>query len=121
MTTITRDLGTIGAVGGLHVDQAGKIAITLYRAGGVWDLSGYTAPTLDLQVVDTPDLAAVAVNGTVTIVTAASGIVAYEAGASDLIYAASGSFIGRVWVTHDGDEIPSDPFRFHIDAGPAAA
>lgn len=111
---VVADLGQLGTTGGI----LRPLDLTLQRDGAVWNLTGYTAPVLRVRRLRTHT--AVAPNGTVVVQTAASGIVRYTPGAADPLFASSGSFEARVWLTPDGGGAPepSGLFRFTIGDGP---
>ena len=120
MAELVRDLGTIGAVGGLHL-LAGVYGLTLYREGAAWNLSGYTTPTYALKIRALGSGTTVTPNGTIVVVSATAGTISYTPGTADPIHAASGPYEARVWVTPSGGKtVPSDLFRFDIAEGPAS-
>ena len=118
---IIRDLGPIGAVGGLNLNTSGLWLFTVYLQGAPWNLTGYTTPTLALKVRRIPTDAAVVVIGTVAIVTAATGAMSYTPGTADPIHGVSGVYEAKLWVTVSSKPRPSDLFRFAIAEGPASA
>lgn len=121
MHEIIRDLGQIGAGGKLaSTTDTRLIQITLHRGGAAWNLSGLTSPAFTLEVSSIPAGTDVAPNGTIAIVTAATGIVSYTPGTSDPLEAApSGPYEARIWATPTGKAaIPSDRFRFSLGEGP---
>ena len=117
MQTIT-DLGEIGSIGGGILRP---LDFTMERDGSVWNLTGYAAP--ELRVWDARTHTIVAINGTGSIVTPASGIIRYTPGVTDPIYGDSGTFEARWWLDDQsgGDPEPSSLFRFSIGGGPPPA
>ena len=113
MPTIA-NLGELGATGGIRR----PIDLTLNRDGAAWNLTGYTGPTLAVWDIETKT--AVALTGTLAVQDAANGVVRYTPAASDPLYATSGVYEGRAWLTPSGggDPEPSGLFRFSIGAGP---
>lgn len=102
------DLGTIGTVDGI----LRPLDIVLTRNGAAWDLTGYTTPTAKVWVARTGT--AIATPGTVTVVTASTGLIRWTPAAG--VYAASGRYEARFLVTPGGggDPEPSGLFRFTI-------
>lgn len=103
----------IGAVGGMLRPWE----IRLDKNGVPWNLTGYTAA--ELRVWDLRTKATVAVGGVATITNPAAGEVTYTPSVSDPLYASSGQYEGRLWLSlPTGDPEPSGLFRFSIAAGP---
>ena len=121
MSQLVRDLGEIGAVGGLILDKDGKWPFVIYSGGAVWNLANHTPSAYALKVRRIPDGTAIAVNGAVTADSLGLGAFFYTPGISDPIHTTSGPYEARLWVTHNGEVMPSDLFRFVIGEGPASA
>lgn len=104
------DLGELGTIGAI----LRPITLTLERdTGQIWDLTGYTSPTITVREVRTKT--PVAVNGSIAITDAANGQVTYTPGTADPIAATAGTFEARITVDQGaGDPEPSGLFRFTI-------
>ena len=118
---IVRYLGEVGAVGGLVLDSDGLWPFIVYSGGSAWNLANHTPSTYALKVRRIPDGTAIAINGAVTAASLGLGSFLYNPGTDDPIHAISGPYEGRLWVTHNGEVMPSDLFRFSIGEGPAAS
>lgn len=117
---VVRNLGEWGVVGSLNRTTGGVLTFTVYRDGAAWDLSVFeTTPTVELHVRDVRTDTDLVLTGTLAITTAASGVVSYTEGGSDVLDATSGIYEGRVYVKEAGTlRGVSDPFRFTIGDAP---
>lgn len=108
MTQTITNLGEIGADGAMLT----PIDLPLQRDGGIWNLTGYTSPTIDVWELRTK--APVATPGTVSIETPViDGIIRWLPIAASF---PSGTYEARIKVTSGGKVEPSGMFRFSIGA-----
>lgn len=108
MTQTITNLGEIGADGAMLT----PIDLPLQRDGGVWNLTGYTTPTID--VWELRSKVPIATPGTVSIETPeADGVIRWLPIATAF---ESGVYEARIKVTTGGKVEPSGLFRFSIGA-----
>lgn len=109
MTQQVASLGEIGTPDAILT----PLDLPLLRDGSAWDLTNYTNPRISIWDLRTKT--AVASPGTISIQTAASGIVRYQPDPTNFT---SGVYEARVTVENaGGDDEHSGLFRFSLGAG----
>lgn len=109
MSLTIPDLGVIGTTDGI----LRPIDMTVTRNGATWDLTGYTDATVEIW--ETRTRAAVTAGTAAITSPETAGVVRWTPAAA--VYAASGSYSGRILLTPGGggDPEPSGRFRFEIE------